>query len=89
MTDPVITEDELRAEYARIDELRRPQPTSLMTDEQFQIMHYGRTGNKTVSWTQLSAYWKSRGWGEIRPGTLMYRYKSECVRRGITDCYPS
>ena len=79
-----ITTNELSAEYARLDALREIPAPPLMTDEQFELVSYGRHGTPPVTWPRLLSYWESRGWGRIPITTLKGRYEREVHRRGNT-----
>lgn len=79
-----ITEDELRTEYAKLDILRDEPRTRLLTDEQFNLISYARSGDKPVMWFKIVSYWESRGWGTIKLTTLKSRYQEELHRRNIT-----
>ncbi len=75
-----ITTDEWMAE---LDRLRKRPPKLLMTDEQFNAIHYARTGGKSISWPRL-AEWYAEKFGEtVPPNTLMGRYNRERTRRGL------
>lgn len=81
---PEITMDELQAEYAKLDALRKTNCRGNdMTDEQFRLVHYARTGDKTVSYTDLARYWKEKKWGDIKAGTIRERYTRELIKRGM------
>lgn len=83
--EPVITNTELQAEYAKLDLMRnqRNKEVDLLTDEQFNLIHYGRNGSVLVKWNDIYKYWKSRNWGEININTLQSRYRIELQRRNL------
>lgn len=77
----VITEDELLAEYTKLDLMREKHYEPLLTDEQFKLISHARTGDNPVVWSKLVEYWKSRGWGDIKSTTLKSRFHIETSRR--------
>jgi hypothetical protein len=79
-----ITETELSAEYARLDAMRKTKCRGNdMTDEQFQLVHYARTGIDVVSFADLARWWRDRGWGVIKDSTIKARYYREKLSRGL------
>jgi len=75
-----ITEDELRAEMNKLDELRINKP--LLTEEQYQLVKYARRGNPPITWVVLAGWWKEKYRESIKESTLKNRFRTEQLKRG-------
>jgi len=75
-----ITEDELRAEMNKLDELRINKP--LLTEEQYQLVKYARRGNPPITWVVLVGWWKEKYRESIKESTLKNRFRTEQLKRG-------
>lgn len=80
MSKAKITEEEL---FAEMDKLRYNEPAPLLSDEEFQAIHYARGGNKPVPWSKLIIWWVNRGHHDLTASGIKKRYEKECLRRGV------
>jgi hypothetical protein len=82
MSEPVITEAELKEEMARLDALRPTGPGPLMTDEQMRLIEHARSGERPVKWRVIVEWWAEKYGERLQETTLHHRYDKTIARRG-------
>lgn len=70
---------------ADLDRMRIPEKQlPLLTAEQFEIIHYARSGNPPISWTKLHK-WYVEHFGHVNCSTLKTRYNSYLEYRNMNN----
>lgn len=81
MSEPKITEAEWMAE---LDKMREDVALAL-TDEQFKIVHYGRSKEQKVPFIEIKKYMQKKSLlsDKINDSVLRHRYYIYCEKHGL------